>query len=59
MYVESVRITLCSRTASCRPGARLARARETAAKLGICLDFSAGRPVAAASAPQVLNQGCA
>jgi hypothetical protein len=53
MYVESVRITLCSRTASCRPGARLA------AKLGICLDFSAGRPVAAASAPQVLNQGCA
>ncbi len=43
---------------SCRPGARLARARETAAKLGICLDFSAGRPVAAASAPQVLNKGC-
>ncbi|KAK9836323.1 hypothetical protein WJX81_005310 [Elliptochloris bilobata] len=35
-----------------RPGARLARARETAARLGIHLDFTAARPGLAHSAPQ-------
>lgn len=38
-----------------RPGARLARARETAARLGIHLDFSAPRPGPAPGAAQLVR----
>ena len=38
-----------------RPGARLARARETAARLGIHLDFSTPRPGPAPGAAQLVR----